>query len=89
MSRGPSGTVNLTLCNAQPGSSLTLECELRGGRWRTASGMQLAGDAMTAHNTFEAPDQVRPEKCTGLRLREDTLVVELPPISVVRVSLEG
>jgi alpha-N-arabinofuranosidase len=89
VSRSPSGTVNLTLCNAAPGSPLNLECELRGGRYRTASGMVLAATAMTAHNTFEAPDAVRPARFSRFRLGEGTLAVELPPMSVVRVSLEG
>ncbi|HUI70242.1 MAG TPA: alpha-L-arabinofuranosidase C-terminal domain-containing protein [Spirochaetia bacterium] len=88
-SRSPSGTVNLTLCNANPGSSLTLDCEVRGDRFRTVSGMLLAASAMNAHNTFESPDQVRPSTFTAFRLQGDTLGVELPPMSVVRLSLDG
>jgi len=88
-SRGPSGTVNITLCNANPGISLSLDCELRGGRCRTVSGTLLTSTAMNAHNTFELPDQVRPSPFTGFRLQEGTLAVELPPMSVVRLSLDA
>jgi alpha-N-arabinofuranosidase len=88
-SRSPSGTINLTLCNAHPRSSTSLECELRGQRCRTVSGMILTAPAMNAHNTFERPDQVRLGPFTGFRQSPEMLAVELPPMSVVRLSLEG
>ncbi len=88
-SRNSSGTVSLTFSNAKPGSPLALECELRGAGRPTASGMVLAAAAMNAHNTFESPDRVRPVPFTGFRSQGNLLAVELPPMSVVRLSLDA
>ena len=38
---------------------------------------------MTTHNTFAAPDAVKPSTFTGARLAGETLTVDLPARSVV------
>jgi len=88
-SRGRSRAVNLTVCNTNPGSPASLECELRGARCRAASGVVLAAPAMNAHNTFDSPERVRPARFTAIRQREQAVEVELPPMSVVRLTLES
>jgi alpha-N-arabinofuranosidase len=42
---------------------------------------------MQAHNTFSAPDAVRPAPVEGLKLGESTLTLTLPARSVVIVEL--
>ncbi|MFP6646435.1 MAG: alpha-L-arabinofuranosidase C-terminal domain-containing protein [Candidatus Latescibacterota bacterium] len=48
----------------------------------------LTGDAMNSHNTFDAPDTVRPVDFDELRSTAHGFDVELPPRSVVAVSSE-
>jgi alpha-N-arabinofuranosidase len=43
---------------------------------------------MNAHNTFAAPDTVKPAAFTGATLAADTLTVTLPAKSVVVLALE-
>jgi alpha-N-arabinofuranosidase len=42
---------------------------------------------MTAHNTFEQPDAVRPVTFDGAKLSGDKLTVQLPAKSVVVLEL--
>ncbi len=52
--------------------------------------MILAAPAMNAHNTFDSPDLVHPVKFDGFHAAESgSLTVELPAMSVVRLSLKG
>jgi alpha-N-arabinofuranosidase len=43
---------------------------------------------MTAHNTFEAPNAVRPAAFDGASVESDTLEVKLPARSVVVLALK-
>jgi len=52
------------------------------------SGVVLAGDAITAHNTFATPNRVQPVDFKGVRLDDARqLTIELPAASVVAVTL--
>jgi alpha-N-arabinofuranosidase len=48
----------------------------------------LTAAAMDAHNTFEAPDAVRPAPFSAARRSGDGWVLDLPPKSVVVATLE-
>ena len=43
---------------------------------------------MSAHNTFEAPNAIRPAAFGGATLKGDTLEVKLPAKSVAVLTLE-
>jgi alpha-N-arabinofuranosidase len=49
--------------------------------------MVLAGDAITAHNTFDHPNRVPPAAFDGAALAGGRLTVQLPPASVVALTL--
>jgi alpha-N-arabinofuranosidase len=42
---------------------------------------------MDAHNTFDAPDAVKPAPFSGASLANGNLTVELPPKSVVMLDV--
>ena len=42
---------------------------------------------MDAHNTFDAPESVKPAPFTGASLPSGTLTVTMPPKSVVMLDL--
>jgi alpha-N-arabinofuranosidase len=43
---------------------------------------------VSAHNTFDEPNQVKPESFDGADIDGDTLTVKLPARSVVVLTLE-
>src|SRR5690606_25649711 len=59
-SRSSSGEILLTLCNLNPQKNITLDGELQGLSVSRVEGQILTAEDMTAHNTFDQPDRVRP-----------------------------
>ena len=54
-----------------------------GGPARSVSGQVLTAGRMDAHNTFDAPDAVRPAAFTGARIANGRLTARLPAKSLV------
>jgi alpha-N-arabinofuranosidase len=52
------------------------------------AGRILTAPAIDAHNTFAAPDAVKPVAFSGATLKGDTLRITLPAKSVVVLTLE-
>jgi alpha-N-arabinofuranosidase len=86
-SRDSEGRVHITLTNMDPNQARTISVQIRGQQVSQVSGRVLTADAMNAHNTFEAPNTVRPEAFDGASLSGQTLTVELPSKSVVALEL--
>jgi alpha-N-arabinofuranosidase len=80
--------VHLSLANTSPAQSVTLSVKLSGLTAKSVAGRVLTATAMTAHNTFEAPNAVQPAAFTGASLRGDTLELKLPAKSVVVLALK-
>jgi alpha-N-arabinofuranosidase len=87
-SRDASGRVNLTLCNLNPERAAELAVELRGATLKRVSGRILTAPTITAHNTFEQPDQVAPSEFTGASISNGGVSVKLPGKSVVVLTLD-
>ena len=86
--RTPDGkVVYLSLVNVNPRKPVTLSVKLAGGSFTSASGRVLTATTMQAHNTFDAPDAVKPTAFTAFTLAGGTLGVSLPAMSVVVVEL--
>lgn len=87
-SRSASGEVLLTLCNLHPNQAVELTCDVRDMQVSSVKGRLLAGDAITAHNTFDVPDRVHPQPFTGAVLEEgQRLRIQLPAAAVVALTL--
>ncbi len=86
-SRGTDGTIHCSLVNIDPGHSREVVVELRGASCSSVTGRILASSKIQDHNTFEAPDKVKPAAFTGAKLSGTTLRVQMPPCSVVVLSL--
>jgi alpha-N-arabinofuranosidase len=80
-------TVHLSFVSTSPRQPVTLTVALAGIAPTRATGRVLTAPAMRAHNTFSAPDAVRPAAFQGLTLAGGTLEVRVPPMSVVVVEL--
>jgi hypothetical protein len=53
------------------------------------SGQMLTAKAMNAHNSFDKPDVVVPQKFSDVALTKSGFEVTLPPMSVVVLELDG
>jgi alpha-N-arabinofuranosidase len=82
-----SGTVHLSLVNADPHRAAALECAVSGLAPESVTGRVLTADTLNAHNTFEAPTTVKPVAFAEASLQANLLRVTLPPRSVVILEL--
>jgi alpha-L-arabinofuranosidase len=80
--------VNLSLANTNPSAAISLKMTLTGLTARTVTGRVLTAPTMQAHNTFEAPDVVKPVAFTGATLAGNTLTLTVPAKSVVVMQLQ-
>ena len=86
-SRDQAGRVHLSLCNLNPHQAAELRCELRGMDLGSARGRVLTADRMSAHNTFDAPDLLRPAELQGIGTQGNQCSITLPPMSVAVIEL--
>jgi alpha-N-arabinofuranosidase len=87
-SKDNSGKIHVSLCNLDPENSVEIDCKVQGAGADKVSGRVLTADAMAAHNTFDAPQAVRPAKFNGFKLDGDILTMTLPSKSVVVLEIE-
>lgn len=84
--RDTAGVVHVALVNADPNRSITVEAALSGVTASAVEGQLLTG-AIQAHNSFGAPERVKPAAFTGATLASGKLSATLPPASVVVLAL--
>ena len=53
----------------------------------TVHGRVLTADRMQAHNTFDAPEQVRPIEFQSTEIEANQMTITLPAMSVVVLEL--
>jgi len=87
-SKDASGKIHVTLCNLNPNQSAELACELKGAKPARLSGRVLTAEQITAHNTFEQPDQVIPAAFQDFKMTEGGFAATLPAKSVVVLEIE-
>lgn len=87
-SQGPEGVVLVTVANLDDAQGAELDCTLAGlGRIAEVTGRVLAG-ASGAHNTFDAPETVRPASLEGIELTADGFKASLPPCCVAAFEVK-
>lgn len=86
-SRDKQGKVHLSLANCDPKQEAGVACTLAGISVKGVSGRVLTAPAMNTHNTFAAPEAVKPAAFADATLTGTTLRVTLPAKSVVVLEL--
>jgi len=86
-SRDKSGRIHITFTQADPHREIEVSAELMGVQAGGVTGTVLVSKELTAHNTFEKPEQVKSAVFNSAKLSKNTLTVKLPPASVVMVEL--
>jgi alpha-N-arabinofuranosidase len=82
------GKIVIGLTNLDPHQAVDISTVLAGVSASNVTGEVLTGEAMDAHNSFEAPNAVHPVAFTGATLAGGKLSVTLPPKSVVVLTLQ-
>ncbi|HZJ82871.1 MAG TPA: alpha-N-arabinofuranosidase [Clostridia bacterium] len=87
-SKDENGVINISLCNLHPEEGASLDLDLRAYSATKASGRILTSPVMNDHNTFDQPEKIKPADFNDFDIKQDGLVVNLPPKSVVVLSIE-
>ena len=85
--RSKGGAICVALCNRHHDEPLDVEIDLGGAAASAAKGRVVMGDSITAHNTFDRPDAVKPVDLDGLKLAGGTLTATLPARSVAVIEV--
>jgi alpha-N-arabinofuranosidase len=88
-SKDAQGRLHVSLVNLDPKAAVAVKAAIAGAKFSSVAGRVLTADAVDAHNTFDAPNRVRPAAFTSATLRDATLELQLPPRSVVVLTLAG
>lgn len=81
------GTLNLSLSNLHHENAVDIDAELKGVNASKVVGRLLAATTLNAHNTFDAPDAVKPVPFTDAKLSDGRLKLSLPPRSFAVLSI--
>ena len=87
-SRDSHGAIHVTLCNLNPARAAGLNGTFDGAAPSSVTGSVLTDTDMTAHNTFDHPDKVKPAEFDGAHLSGGGFSVVLPPMSVVALEFK-
>lgn len=87
-SQAEDGAVHVSLCNLQANEAITVEGRLDGKQPASAEAWVLTAASVNAHNTFEAPNNVRPAALDGVVRTDAGFRLTLPARSVVVVTLQ-
>jgi alpha-L-arabinofuranosidase len=87
-SRDKAGKIHVTLCNMNPNTAAEVSLDLQGAAASKLSGRALTSARMTAHNTFEKPEEVHLSEFTAFSGSGNAFTATIPPKSVVILALE-
>lgn len=87
-SKDDTGTIHISFCNLNPNDAAEIRCALDGAEPKTVTGRVLTADEMTAHNTFENPDHIKPAAFNDFELEGNVLTTTLPSKSVVVLTIK-
>lgn len=87
-SKDKSGAVHISLVNIDARNEQEVKIDLQGLSERSVTGRILRSDKLQDHNTFDNPQKIEPSAFTGAVLNGNSLVVKMPPFSVVVLELK-
>ena len=81
--------LHVSLCNADAQREHELRLDVRGAAVGSITGELLTDARMSAHNTFDAPDAVRPQPFAGVTRHGAEWRMAVPARSVLVLALRG
>ncbi|HEY4966067.1 MAG TPA: alpha-L-arabinofuranosidase C-terminal domain-containing protein, partial [Puia sp.] len=86
-SRDSTGLTHISLVNVDPDQKHLVRIRWQGAAMKLDSGRILHSSDIQDHNSFDDPEKIKPQTFTGASVHENILNVELPPASVVVLTL--
>ncbi|MCC9134900.1 alpha-N-arabinofuranosidase [Pontibacter silvestris] len=87
-SKDNKGVTHVSLTNIDPKKAQEVAVNIDGAKYKSVNGRILTSKSIQDYNTFEKPDNIKPENFKGAKLKGNTLNVKLPPFSVVVLELK-
>ncbi len=87
VSLGRDGRIHVTLNNLSVEKAYEIEAVFAETQIRAAEGRILTNE-MCAHNTFEEPDTVAPERFDRMEIEGNTVRFTIPPCAVLHLAME-
>ena len=87
-SRDNAGRLHVSLCNLDPNQAAEVACQLQGAMAQKVSGRILTAPVITAHNTFDHPETVKPADFNAFETTDGGFTATLPAASIVMLEIE-
>jgi len=87
-SKDSTGLLHISLVNIDAKNAQDITINLEGGNYKTVAGRILTSAKLQDHNSFEAPDKIKPAPFKGATIKGKMLNVKLPPFSVAVLELK-
>ena len=81
------GKIHISLANLNPNKEITITCPIIGDKYIRVTGEILTASEITAYNSFEKPETVKPATFSGFKLNEGVLTITMPSKSMVVLEL--
>jgi alpha-L-arabinofuranosidase len=88
-SRDPEGFVHISLVNIDAGKTNRVQIEGLERGWKLTGSRVLASASIQDHNSFDDPEKIKPALFSGVTIEDSRLQVDMPPASVVVITLSG
>jgi alpha-N-arabinofuranosidase len=82
------GVTSITLCNLNPNKAESVECNIAGAEYKTATGQIVTGKNITDYNAFGEAEKVTIAPFQVTKPTNGKLTLQLPAHSVVLVQLK-
>ncbi|MFL6213441.1 MAG: alpha-N-arabinofuranosidase [Blastocatellia bacterium] len=86
-SRDREGRLHVSIVNLDPNHSAEITTSVAGSSVKSVTGEVLTASTMTALNTFDNPNGIKPAPFTGYKIQDSELILSIPPKSVVVLEL--
>lgn len=87
-SRDSSGVVHISFVNLDPAKKITVNTALQDVDWKSVQGQIVTSAKFTDYNSFDNPAKIKVAVFNGAKKQGKQLVAELPPLSVVVLTLK-
>jgi alpha-N-arabinofuranosidase len=88
-SRDQQGLTHISLVNIDPGKPHLIRIQWQGTVLKLEGGRILQSARIQDHNSFDDPDKIKPRTFLGATMKGEELQVEMPPASVIVLTLHG
>jgi alpha-N-arabinofuranosidase len=87
-SKDKNALTHISLVNVDAKNAQEISIDLRGANFKTVSGKILTSPNLQDYNSFENPDKIKPTDFTGANLKNNILMLKIPPFSLVVLELK-